>query len=403
MRSLIFASLHAVLFSASILLNSPITYPDLTITQEKPIAVDDNYSLLVDCNCNALAGNLLENDIYDATSSVEIAYVIIPKVGTFTCDPKGNFVYTLEERFTGILEFRYRVQNCNDRNLFSDASIFIVVRYDSDCDHISDDKDIDCDNDGILDIHEGFGEIDTDQDGTPDCFDIDSDNDGITDMVEWQKETDQIQPSMKDENEDGWDDAFDSEFGGNYYPAVDTDMDGIPDFQDADSDDDSIDDIIEANVSDNNKVALYELSRLDDDHDGLDNVFDTIHCCVYQTQTVLSLSSLPDTDNDKIRNWRDNMDSVAPSNQQESEMMTDKPWIYPNPVQESCMVVIKNLEDFEEINLNFSLYSSEGKLVLQDQTQESSFQLNLNGLIPGIYFLTVDTGLKTYQTKIIKE
>lgn len=94
---------------------------------------------------------------------------------------------------------------------------------DSDGDGIVDGRDqrdgfgsaADADRDGILDAIEGTG--DTDGDGVPDFQDTDSDNDGIDDSTE----------------------------AGDFANPVDTDGDGIPDFQDTDSDNDGISDALE--------------------------------------------------------------------------------------------------------------------------------------------------------------
>ena len=55
---------------------------------------------------------------------------------------------------------------------------------DSDGDGVPNYRDLDDDNDGILDSIEGDNTVDTDGDGTPDYLDIDSDGDGCYDAVE---------------------------------------------------------------------------------------------------------------------------------------------------------------------------------------------------------------------------
>ena len=55
---------------------------------------------------------------------------------------------------------------------------------DSDGDGVPNYRDLDDDNDGILDSIEGDDTVDTDGDGTPDYLDIDSDGDGCYDAVE---------------------------------------------------------------------------------------------------------------------------------------------------------------------------------------------------------------------------
>lgn len=102
--------------------------------------------------------------------------------------------------------------------------------------------DSDCDN--ISDRQEGDGRVDTDLDGIPDNNDFDSDGDGINDI----------------------DEAGDADIT---TPPIDTDGDGRPNFQDLDSDDDGLND-------------ASELSRgtdpldADSDDDGIDDLIEVV-------------------------------------------------------------------------------------------------------------------------------
>ncbi|WKN31504.1 tandem-95 repeat protein [Porifericola rhodea] len=147
---------------------------------------------------------------------------------------------------------------------------------DWDGDSISDDIDVDDDNDGILDTEEdanidGDNDpltnfTDTDGDNIPDGYDQDADGDGIPDNIEAQTTAGYIAPNgVYDAN--GLDTAYPP---GGLTP-VNTDAaflisDLIPDYQDVDSDNDGIYDLIEANLV---------LSNRDQDGDGLDNNIDT--------------------------------------------------------------------------------------------------------------------------------
>ncbi|SDQ26024.1 PA14 domain-containing protein [Flagellimonas zhangzhouensis] len=104
--------------------------------------------------------------------------------------------------------------------------------------------------------------VDTDGDGIPNYQDLDSDGDGIPDNVEAQTSLGYVAPSGVDANNNGLDDAYES----NGISPIDTDGDGTPDFMDTDSDDDG--------TSDTTEAALT-LSGSDSDSDGLDNATDT--------------------------------------------------------------------------------------------------------------------------------
>ena len=117
---------------------------------------------------------------------------------------------------------------------------------------------------------------DTDGDGLPDHCDLDSDNDGISDLVESGQD-----PSVVDTNGDGVHDGpVDPDTGiplaangGAGVDPVDSDMDGIDDYLDLDSDDDGIPDAVEAQPT-----AGYQSPAVgtDTDGDGIVDTFDTV-------------------------------------------------------------------------------------------------------------------------------
>ncbi len=168
---------------------------------------------------------------------------------------------------------------------------------DSDGDKIPDFRDLDSDNDGILDVTEaglndpdidgfvGRGELpvndrglvegagvmpppDTDGDGVPDYRDLDSDNDGIPDVAEATRPD----PDNNAYVGEGNPPVVDSKgrAGGAGIEPVDTDGDGVPDYQDLDSDGDGRPDIIEAGGVDGNGDGKIDGFR-DEDGDGLDD------------------------------------------------------------------------------------------------------------------------------------
>ncbi|WP_051456154.1 hypothetical protein [Cellulophaga geojensis] len=178
-----------------------------------------------------------------------------------------------------------------------------LTPIDTDGDTRKDYLDIDSDNDGILDNVEaqptneftapcgmdsapknglddhyedycgagqGITPVDTDGDSHPDFRDIDSDDDGIIDNIEAQNTDDYIAPKGKDANCDGLDDAYQSCPGLGLTP-VDTDGDKKPDFRDIDSDNDGIIDNIEAQGGN----AIVHPCTFDTDGNGLDDAYET--------------------------------------------------------------------------------------------------------------------------------
>ncbi|WP_324028158.1 gliding motility-associated C-terminal domain-containing protein [Maribacter sp. BPC-D8] len=168
--------------------------------------------------------------------------------------------------------------------------------FDFDGDGIPNHFDIDADNDGIVDVVEaGNGDLDTNNDGVIDgldtgfadtddngqaddsegttppntdgtgesnFLDIDADDDGIPDNVEAQPTDAYIVPA----------DAFDATGLDTNYPGgiepEDTDMDGIPDYIDTDSDEDGVSDALEAGQ------GTMTDPLADADGDGLNDAYD---------------------------------------------------------------------------------------------------------------------------------
>jgi len=194
---------------------------------------------------------------------------------------------------------------------------------DTDGDKVPDFRDLDSDNDGILDVTEaglsdpdldgyvGAGELpvdewgliegagvvpapDTDGDKVPDFRDLDSDNDGIPDVAEATRPDPDNDAHIGAGNPPVTDSKGLVE-GAGVHP-VDTDGDGLPDYRDLDSDGDGKPDISEAGGVDadgDRKVDGFQ----DRDGDGLDD-------------TVSPLAggvplAVPDSDGDGSPDFRD--------------------------------------------------------------------------------------------------
>ena len=123
---------------------------------------------------------------------------------------------------------------------------------DSDGDGVPDGIDGDSDNDGIPDFDEAitnfnpgiFSPIDTDNDGLDDYIDIDTDGDGIFDIIE-AGETDVDGNGTIDNFTDTSGKGVDDTIDANGIPVFDTDLDGLHDYRDLDSDNDGIPDQVE--------------------------------------------------------------------------------------------------------------------------------------------------------------
>ena len=137
-----------------------------------------------------------------------------------------------------------------------------VSGADIDGDNIIDLCDIDDDNDGILDIDEGFAllsALDSDGDGIPDYLDLDSDNDGIFDIIEGGDGAADINNDGRiDINDSGFIDSDNNGMDDNAELTSELDIDGdnTKDFLDLDSDNDGCKDVTEAGYTDNNSDGI---------------------------------------------------------------------------------------------------------------------------------------------------
>ena len=221
----------------------------------------------------------------------------------------------------------------------------VELDTDSDGDGIYNARDLDSDNDGIADIREAGGSdtdnngildtlTDTDNDGLADLvdadnsgtalanpdsdndgffdfLDIDADDDGIVDNVEAQGESaTYIPPTGSDTDNDGLDDAYDTDQSGTLLIPVNTDLSDLPDYLDLDTDNDGVPDRIEGHDADHDGIADNTASGNDTDNDGLDDSFDTVALLPgnWSNNIIGSNSPLQDTDIDTLRDWRDTDD-----------------------------------------------------------------------------------------------
>jgi gliding motility-associated-like protein len=218
------------------LLNANAEYVINSDVNQTVTVLNPNDELLIDTNYDGI----YENGV-TAYSSFEIRFRL-------------NSAATATETFKFLsylansISFTHINLSETDPNTSTLKIFAVCVPKDSDSDGITDQLDTDSDNDGIPDITEahgnsaisllnsdtdnngldnaftlGFTPVDTDLDGIADYLDLDSDNDGILDIVE---------------------------------TASDLDRDGIPNYRDLDSDGDVCTDVIEAGFTDADKDGL---------------------------------------------------------------------------------------------------------------------------------------------------
>ena len=235
------------------------------------------------------------------------ATVVINDNGTPNNPSDDTFTFTPDADFEGTVTFSYEI--CDDKGNCSEAEFTVLVGISGTA--------IDLDGDGILNNFEDLNldndndpatnPTDTDEDGIPDYLDTDSDNDGILDLIEAQSTEEYRGPSNLDENSNGIDDAFERNGLIGLFP-VDTDGDNLPDYLDTDSDNDGVSDFIEAYDQDQDGLADVALSGIDDNQNGLDDVFEGRLEIAIGDASYSPLAALPNTDGDGESNYRDTDD-----------------------------------------------------------------------------------------------
>ena len=220
----------------------------------------------------------------------------ITSAGDDPADTTGRFSFNAVSSFDWVYGL---TGSEGTSNRTTRLDIFAEVSRDTDGDGLADHCDLDSDNDGISDLVEsgqdpsvvdldgdgvhdgpvdpdtgiplaanggaGVDPVDSDMDGIDDYLDLDSDNDGIPDAVENQPTAGYQSPAIgTDTDGDGIVDTFDTVdgHGGTFAAPQDTDGDGTPDYLDEDSDNDGQNDIDESGLM---------LSGDDLDGDGIDD------------------------------------------------------------------------------------------------------------------------------------
>ncbi len=200
------------------------------------------------------------------------------------------------------------------------ADIDFTGGTDTDGDGIDDTADPDADGDGQDDVigTTPLPTPNTDGTGNPNFLDIDADDDGIVDNIEAQPTTAYVAPLGTDADNDGIDDAYDSDIPGatllNFPENTDATLlnpDLDPDYIDLDADGDGENDTIEAYDTDDDGVADTVPVNADVDDDGLDDAFDTDTASPDPTNGGQTAGNpFPDTDSPGGEpDWRDQINN----------------------------------------------------------------------------------------------
>jgi len=266
---------------------------------DAPVGVADSVTINEDTKVSI---SILVNDTDIENDTLSITNITNPTHGTIIVNGT-DIEYTPNLNYVGVDTFTYTP---NDGTVDGTVvTVTITVLEDTDGDGVINTLDLDDDNDGIPDSIEENGNVarDTDGDGIIDSLDLDSDNDGILDLVESGQDTsvvdtnnDGVLDSTTDADNDGLLDTADIDDSdinslGTVIP-IDTDSDGIRDFQDIDSDNDGLSDLVEGIIDTSN----------DTDNDGM--IDGTVDANGIPT-LASSVTRPTDTDNDNVPNYRD--------------------------------------------------------------------------------------------------
>jgi len=300
--------------------------------------------------------------------------------GTLTVNDNGTpidltddiIIYVPSTGFYG-LDSAYYILN-DEMEGADTALIYIYVNGDTDGDGISDNADIDADNDGIPDSIEDGGTgfdpstdsdgdgipnyldvsgltigfpvwidfnsdgvndvYDKDLDGVADFQDLDADNDGIPDIVEAggvDTNGDGRVDGSGDLDSDGLVDEYDASTGGNNIQNFDSDGDGILNYLDKDSDNDGILDVVESGgVDSNGDGEIDGFADLDSDgfSDNVDGDADN-NGVTENSASALQLTGV-DSDSDGVPNSYPEGDTDSDGNLNQLDIDSDNDGIIDN-------------------------------------------------------------------------
>lgn len=364
-------------------------------------ANNDTFLFVSGCGTIIFGGNVMENDDIPESVSAKLLYVISSDKQVVSFGKNGNFTIYTRIGYNGTTSFTYHICDVNDESNFDEATAYIQIKSDFDCDGIFDEQDLDDDNDGIPDSAEGNGLVDTDDDGIPDSFDIDDDNDGIPDVREWQQENNYILPTGVDANHNGWDDVYERMFVNTNFQAVDTDNDGIPDFRDEDSDNDEISDYIEATDSNNDGKADISFTNFDQDYDGLDDAFDIVKMWHQECNSTGSNVPLPDHDNNGVSDFREKLNLAGKSNDEKNKVLTydTSPIKFTNPTYGLISIQIQDYSS--DYDSYIKIFNINGEKIVDTSVTDRVVNIDLSSYHSGIYIVKLTSSHFSFSKKLI--
>jgi gliding motility-associated-like protein len=220
---------------------------DKTITVLNP-----SNQLLIDTNYDGV----YESDVTEY-SSFEIRF----RLNSTTPLAAGTGTFHFQSHLTSSLIFIHSNLSETNNNKATFTIKATCIPRDSDVDGMTDQFDLDSDNDGIADIIEsqpntavGTSNLDTNKDGLFDVFGsgttpLDTDNDSVNDYLDLDSDNDGIKDTIETQ--------------------TDQDTDGIGNYRDLDHENDNCNDVVEAGFSDGDSDGRFGTSPLSVDEKGL--------------------------------------------------------------------------------------------------------------------------------------
>ncbi|CAN1509878.1 Gliding motility-associated, C-terminal domain [Flavobacteriaceae bacterium] len=202
---------------------------------------------------NALTTDLLNTDSeYIVNTDIDKTVTVLNPTNQLLVDTNYDGVY--ESGVTQFSSFEIRFRLNGNTPLIAGTGTFKFQSFQTKTFKITHKNLLDtAGNKGTFKLIATCIPKDTDGDTIPDQLDLDSDNDGVPDGIESQKNPKAL--SNTDTNLDGLDTIFEPATNPN-----DSDLDGVPDYLDLDSDNDGIYDLVESgsNALDANKNGVLD-------------------------------------------------------------------------------------------------------------------------------------------------